>query len=95
LALPLVGVLPLFLEHGIEKIFTFSAMAAHFPNPLDIGSVPSLLFAVLSDSICSLLLLAGLATRWAALICLINIGVAWVFVHHFQFFGRGADTERS
>jgi putative oxidoreductase len=91
LALRAAGVLPLLLKHGLEKVFTFSAMAAHFPNPLHIGAVPSLLFAMLSDSICTVLLILGLATRWAALICLINLSVAWAFVHHFQFFGRGAD----
>lgn len=91
LALRLAAVLPLLLKHGLEKVFTFSAMAAHFPDPLHIGAVPSLLFAMLSDSICSVLLIAGLATRWAALICLINLCVAWAFVHHFQFFGHGAD----
>jgi putative oxidoreductase len=85
------GVLPLLLKHGLEKVFTFSAMAAHFPDPLHIGPVPSLLFAMLSDAICTVLLILGLATRWAALVCLINLGVAWAFVHHFQFFGRGAD----
>ena len=91
LALRLIGVFPLLLRHGLEKVFTFSAMAAHFPDPWHIGPVPSLLFAMLSDAICSLLVIVGLATRWAALICLINISVAWAFVHHFQFFGRGGD----
>jgi len=91
LALRVVGVLPLFLRHGIEKIVSFSTMAHHFPNPLHIGAVPSLIFATLSDSICSVLLVAGLATRFAALICLINISTAWALVHHFEFFGRGAD----
>jgi putative oxidoreductase len=91
LALRVAGVLPLLLKHGLEKVFTFSAMAAHFPDPLHIGPVPSLLFAMLSDAICTVLLILGLATRWAALVCLINLGVAWAFVHHFQFFGRGAD----
>jgi putative oxidoreductase len=91
LALRLAGVLPLLLKHGLEKVFTFSAMAGHFPDPLHVGAVPSLIFAMLSDSICSVLMLAGLATRWAALVSLVNIFVAWAFVHHFQFFGRGAD----
>jgi len=91
LALRVAGVMPLLLRHGLEKVFTFSAMAAHFPDPLHIGAVPSLVFAMLSDAICTVLLILGLATRWAALICLINISVAWSFVHHFQFFGRGAD----
>ena len=62
-------------------------MAAHFPDPLHIGAVPSLLFATLSDGICSLLLAMGLATRWSALIVFVNVGVAWAFVHHFAFFG--------
>jgi putative oxidoreductase len=91
LALRLAGILPLLLKHGLEKIFTFSAMASHFPDPLHIGAVPSLLCAALSDAICSTLMIVGLATRWAALISFINIFVAWAFVHHFQFFGRGAD----
>ena len=91
LALRLAGVIPLLLKHGLEKIFTFSTMATHFPDPLHIGAVPSLVFAMLSDSICSVLIILGLATRWAALIACVNIVVAWAFVHHFTFFGRGAD----
>jgi putative oxidoreductase len=91
LALRLMGVVPLLLKHGLEKVFTFSAMAAHFPDPLHIGAVPSLLFAMLSDSICTVLMIAGLWTRWAALITFVNVAVAWAFVHHFEFFGHGAD----
>lgn len=83
--------LSLFLKHGWEKPTHFSQMAQHFPNPLHIGPVPSLLFALVSDAICSILVLLGLATRWAALWVFINIFIAWSFVHHFQFFGRGAD----
>lgn len=86
LMLRVVVFLSLFLKHGTEKIFGFQAMAAHFPNPLHIGSVPSLAFALLSDGICSLLLVMGLATRWAALVVFANIFVAWAFVHHFPFF---------
>ena len=88
LALRLFTALPLFLKHGTEKLFGFQAMAAHFPDPLHIGVVPSLLYATLSDGICSLLIVLGLATRWSALIVFVNIGVAWAFVHHFAFFGR-------
>ena len=83
----LVGV-PLFLHHGLEKLTRFSQMSAHFPNPLHIGVVPSLLFAALSDGICSVLLVLGLATRWAALVVFINIFVVWAFLLHFHFFGR-------
>ncbi len=78
----------LFLKHGVEKLAHFSAMSAHFPNPIHIGATGSLVAALISDSICSLLVALGLATRWAALYVFCNIAVAWVFVHHFQFFGR-------
>lgn len=88
LALRLFTALPLFLKHGTEKLFGFQAMAAHFPDPLHIGAVPSLLFATLSDGVCSLLIVFGLATRWSALIAFVNIGVAWALVHHFAFYGR-------
>jgi len=81
----------LFLKHGLEKLFTFSTMASHFPNPLHIGVVPSLIFAMISDGICMPLLMLGLAARWAAVWSFINLFVAWAFVHHFQFFGRGGD----
>ena len=91
LGLRLFTALPLFLKHGTEKLFRFSHMAQHFPNPLHIGVVPSLLFATISDGICSLMLILGLATRWAALIIFINIFVALAFVHHFQVFGPQGD----
>ncbi len=81
----------LLLKHGLEKPEHFSAMARHFPNPLHIGPVPSLLFALVSDFICSALIVLGLGTRWAAAVAFFNIFVAWAFVHHFLFFGRGAD----
>ena len=66
-------------------------MLAFFPNPLHIGVAPSLLFATLSDGICTLLIIVGFATRWAALVCFINISVALVFVHHFVIFGPQGD----
>jgi putative oxidoreductase len=80
----------LFLKHGWEKPTNFAQMTQHFPNPLHIGAVPSLIFALTSDAICSMLVLLGLGTRWAALLVFVNIFTAWSLVHHFQFFGRGA-----
>jgi|HubBroStandDraft_6_1064221.scaffolds.fasta_scaffold14328_6 putative oxidoreductase len=91
LTLRLIAAIPLFLKHGTEKLFRFHHMLAFFPNPLHIGVVPSLLFATLSDGICTLLIIIGFATRWAALVCFINIFVALVFVHHFVIFGPQGD----
>lgn len=85
-----VGV-SLFLKHGLEKLEHYSRMAAHFPDPLHIGSHATLLFSLLSDSICSILIALGLFTRWAALIVFVNVLAAWSLVHHFLFFGRGSD----
>lgn len=72
----------LFYKHGLEKIAHFSQMSAHFPNPLHVGSHVSLIFALLSDAICSLLAVLGLGTRFAAFIIAVNMSVALYFVHH-------------
>jgi putative oxidoreductase len=74
----------LFLRHGLEKLTGYAQMAAHFPDPLHIGARASLAFALLSDAICSVLVVLGLATRFAALIICINLGVAFGLVHHFS-----------
>ena len=89
LALRIIVFGTLFLNHGTEKLFTFNAMSQNFADPLHIGAIPSLAFATLSDGICTLLVLAGLATRWAALIMFINLFVAFGF-HHFLFIGKSA-----
>lgn len=91
LALRLLIATPLLMKHGFEKVFTFSSMATHFPDPLHIGTLPSLAFAMTSDAICTVLLILGLASRWAALVIFVNVAVAWALVHHFMFFGHGAD----
>ena len=82
--------LNLFLHHGWEKNPShWTEFMAHFPDPIGIGSHPSFIVAFLSDFVCGLLLIFGLGTRWAALFCFCNIFVAWAFVHHFIFFGKG------
>jgi putative oxidoreductase len=87
LALRITMGLGLFVKHGLEKVMNFSQMAARFPDPVHIGPVPSLVFALLSDTICSLLTIMGLATRLAALVVVINLAVAFSLVHRFSFFG--------
>ncbi len=91
LALRLGVAIPLFLKHGTEKLFRFHAIAAHFPDPIHIGVLPSLIFATIADGICMPLLMIGLAARWAALWSFINLFVALAFVHHFAVFGPRGD----
>jgi putative oxidoreductase len=81
--------LMLFVAHGLVKIMHFSQMSSHFPNPIHIGPLPSLLFATLSDAICSLLVVFGIATRYAALIVVINLATAFTLVHHLKLSGPG------
>jgi len=87
----------MFLKHGAEKLLTFSVMrqvwVANGFDPVHIGAVPSLLFAALSDVICTLLVVFGLFTRFAALIMMVNLIVAWQIVHHGMFFGRDPHGE--
>ena len=81
-----VGALSLLLKHGIEKLTGYPTMVQHFPDPIHIGAHASLAFALLSDGICSVLVLIGLATRPAAAVILINILTAFFFVHHAAYF---------
>lgn len=78
----------LFAKHGLEKLLGFPGMGAHFPDPIHIGSMPSFVIALIADAICSVLVIAGLFTRWAALFAAANIFVAWSLVHHFEFFEK-------
>jgi putative oxidoreductase len=80
--------LSLFLKHGLEKLTGYSTMVQHFPNPIHIGAHASLAFALLSDGICSLLVVFGLATRPASAIILINLLTAFFFVHRAAFFSN-------
>lgn len=77
--------LNLFLHHGMEKATHFSQMSRHFPDPIHLGSHASLIYALISDAICSLLVVLGLGTRVAALVVFVNIGVVFYFVHHHPF----------
>jgi putative oxidoreductase len=79
----------LFLKHGLGKLLDYSEMATSFPDPLQIGAHASLAISLVSDGICSILVILGLATRWSSLIIFVNVFAAWATVVHFQFFGRG------
>jgi putative oxidoreductase len=73
-----------FLKHGIEKITGFSKMAEHFPDPIGIGSTASLSFALVSDAICSILVIIGLATRLSASFIIINLLAAFGLLFKFS-----------
>jgi putative oxidoreductase len=78
----------LFLGHGMAKIVGFSPMSAHFADPFHIGSAASLALAAFAEGICSLLLILGLGTRWAAFVIAIDLSVAFATVHKFHLLGQ-------
>jgi putative oxidoreductase len=88
LLLRVLAGLSLFLKHGVEKLTGYSTMVQHFPDPIHIGSHASLAWALLSDGICSVLVVLGLATRPAAAIVLVNLATAFLLVHHGAFFSN-------
>jgi putative oxidoreductase len=88
LLLRVATILPLFLKHGLEKILNFSQMAQQFPDPLHIGMLPTLVIAYISDVLCSVLVMLGVATRWAALFMFSNLLVAWSLRQGFMFWSR-------
>lgn len=75
----------LFSKHGLEKLTGYSIMVQHFPDPIHIGAHASLAYALISDGICSVLVILGLATRPAAALILINLLTAFFLVHHAAF----------
>lgn len=73
-----------FVKHGIEKITGFSKMQEHFPDPIGIGSTASLSFALVSDAICSILVIIGLATRFSAAFITVNLLAAFGLLFKFS-----------
>ena len=91
--------LTLFAKHGAEKLFTFPAMEQLFLaknlNPVHIGPIPSLVIATIADGICSLLIVVGLATRWAALFLFCNLFVVWSLMDRFELLRKGLNPGES
>lgn len=77
-----IAIALLMLSHGIAKLNTLLAGGEIiFPDPIGVGSVLSLVFAVFAEVFCSALILIGLATRLAVLPLMVTMLVA-VFVIH-------------
>lgn len=81
LALRLWFGLTLCLHHGIDKINNWNQMAPMWLDPFHIGHQASFALTVFAEAICSFLLALGLVTRFAALVLVINMTVAFNMVH--------------
>lgn len=76
-----VGVSALMLTHGIPKLMLLFSGNINFPDPIGIGSLFSLILAVIGEAICPMLIIIGLKTRLAAIPAAITMAVAAFIVH--------------
>ncbi|MDE0118578.1 MAG: DoxX family protein [Bdellovibrionales bacterium] len=75
-------------SHGWGKLFSFSEKSQFFPDPLGIGSFASLTLATFAEFFCSILLILGLFTRFAAFNLLITMLVAGLIFHATDPFAK-------
>ncbi|MFD1613576.1 DoxX family protein [Gelatiniphilus marinus] len=77
------------LTHGWGKLVTlFGSGPIQFPDPLGVGATASLALTVFSEVVCSILLILGLATRFAAIPLLITMLVAAFVIHANDGFAK-------
>lgn len=72
--------LSMFLIHGLAKLQNFGATVTRFHDAMGIPKVFGGA-AVLAESVCSILLVIGLATRLSATLLAVTMAVAFVKVH--------------
>ena len=76
------------LTHGIPKLQSLIAGNVQFADPFGLGPTASLALTVFAEGLCSILLILGLATRFASIPLIINMLVAALVAHAGQPFGK-------
>lgn len=68
--------------HGWGKLqMLLGGEAEKFGDPIGLGETPSLVLIVGAEFVCALLVVLGLATRWAAVPVVVGMAVAAFVVH--------------
>ena len=83
-----VGLGLFMLTHGYPKLEKLLSGSHQFPDPLGIGSLPSLILAVFAEVLCSALVALGLLTRYAVIPLIITMIVAAFVAHAGDPFGK-------
>lgn len=73
--------------HGWGKLVRVFSGDFRFADPIGLGPEISLILAAFAEGICSILIIVGLYTRAASLVLMINMSVAFLFVHISDPFG--------
>lgn len=76
-----VGASIMMLFHGIPKIEKLFNSPIEFPDPLNIGTFPSLILALIGEVLAPVLIIIGLKSRYAAIASLVTMLVAAFMVH--------------
>ena len=76
------------LTHGYPKLQSLLGDNPQFADPFGIGQVPSLALTVFAEFVCSILIIIGLATRFATIPLIITMLVAIFQAHGADPFGK-------
>lgn len=79
----------MLLLHGWGKLANFSKYAEMFGDPIGIGKTPSLVLAIVGEVVGAALLAVGAFTRFAALLLIATMGVAFFIAHGGALTGPG------
>lgn len=72
----------LLLLHGWVKVrLLFEPGPIDFADPLQLGALPTLVLAVLTEGVAPLFVIVGFATRWSAAAAASTMAVVFVVVH--------------
>jgi uncharacterized membrane protein YphA (DoxX/SURF4 family) len=82
LALRVAVCLCLIYHHGAEKFYDFHELTHHNLDPVGLGVTASVIISGISDGICSLFVLLGFVSRYAALFVLGVLNTVWWLMDH-------------
>lgn len=82
--------LSMLLLHGWPKVQTHADNVESFPDPMGIGSALSLNLVVFAEVLCALLVVVGLATRFALIPLIVTMAVAFFVIHNGILVGEGS-----
>jgi putative oxidoreductase len=71
----------LMLTHGWPKLDNYASRVETFRDPIGLGSALSLQLTIFAEVVCAILIILGLATRFAIIPLAFAMGVAAFVVH--------------
>lgn len=83
-----VGFGVLMAYHGFGKLTKYAEMKGSFMNFMGLGSSTSLTLTIFAEFVCSILLIAGLFTRFAAFVLLFTACIIVFKAHEMDIFGK-------